>query len=360
MTATRLNSFLLALALAGTGAAAIGADAPAVAVSASAAVSAPGLLPDLNADDYFQGKTPGTFGKDMSAVLLPLTKRVAIVGFTVVFVTENSASAQVRGSYLPGRETTGAHASINVKLQGVDDATLQAVTDKAYNNFVAQLKAAGREVLTPDQVAPLYSKLELTESTPAARYKKDVDGRVGIAYTPTGMPLWWWTMADRFGNLGPFSQKNMRAVPSFSVEQDAIAIAPVIPVDFAKMESSGNHSGLVANEASVGAQLRMAVGGMGITMVRATEARGGGLMSKGEEGWLRMKKAVVAENSDFATMEQAEESKTSGFMALMTGSSKSKKMMTATTDNARYGAVATDVLGQATGALAKFFQQHSP
>ncbi|HVT36931.1 MAG TPA: hypothetical protein VHE37_15180 [Nevskiaceae bacterium] len=355
MNAARLKSFLLAIALAATSTGAMADDQGPAVADLSVAIAAQGKLPDLNADEYFKGRGGGTFGKDI-VTMLPNSKRVAVAGFRVVYVIESSASAHVRSSYLPGGvEKTAAHSSIDVKLAGVDNATLQAITDKAYANFLEQLKAAGREVVPPEQLATLYPKLDVAKTSADAPYQKDVGGKVGVAFSPTGVPL-WWTVADSYGDVGPFNQTNMRAVPPFSAEANAIVIAPMIVVDFAKMGSSGNHSALINDEAKVDATLRMAVPVLTSGFTRAAETKGG-LTSSGDDAFFKLTKALVVDQ-EFATMETVEEEKSSKMLAFLTGSAKSSKKLTATTDNTRYSAVASQVLNQATGALAKFFQQH--
>mgnify|MGYP006172474573 CR=1 FL=1 len=66
-------------------------------------------LTSLDPDSYFKGKTGGTFGKDASKVL-PGSKRVAVTGFRVIFVTGNTIKAQVRASYFGGVDRSGANA----------------------------------------------------------------------------------------------------------------------------------------------------------------------------------------------------------------------------------------------------------
>src|SRR5688572_1018436 len=103
-------------------------------------------LPDLNPSEWFDGKMGGTFGAK-TVTAFAKSNRVAVAGFRVVFVTHNEARAFVRASYMPGRDTGSARAKMEVDLKGVDDATLQAITDQAYALFLDQLKAAGREVV---------------------------------------------------------------------------------------------------------------------------------------------------------------------------------------------------------------------
>jgi hypothetical protein len=319
------------------------------------AMAATGALPDLNADDYFEGQTPGTFGKKIHKIL-PASKRVAVAGFRVIYVIENTATASVSATYLPGGiETTGAHSKLTVTLQGVDYATMQALTDKAYANFMQQLAVAGREVVPLEQIKPVFAKLELAETSPDKPYEMKGHRGTGLAFSPAGIPL-WWVNGDFYGDI-KFSQHNMRTIPELSKELNAFVIAPEIVVSFAKMESSGNHSGFVANEAKVGASLAIAVRSLRTQITHATETKFG-LLSDGEEGEMHMYKGVVVE-TPFAEMQETSSKKTRGWAAWATGSAKSHKTESAVTDNDRYAAVAGPVLNQATGVLAKFFQQHA-
>ncbi|NGY04168.1 hypothetical protein [Solimonas terrae] len=340
-------------ALADDGAAAAATDTAALAAGGNAGIG----LPDIDADTYFDGAEGGTFGKKVSK-LLGHSNRVAVAGFRVVFITEADASASVRPSYLPGRDTTGAHASIHVSVDGVDNATRQAITDRAYANLLAALKAAGREVVPASELQPLFARLELTPSSVDAPYSKSAYGRTGVAFSPSGMPMWWWSALDGWGNLGAFGQHNMRTVPEFSKDLNAYVISPTFVVDFAQLSSSGNHSGLAANSAEVGVSLRIAVTDMITGLVRADEVKGG-LTASGDDAYIRLTKPFTTDLS-FADLAETESRKTTGFMALMTGSSKSKSTQVATTDDARYSAAANATLDQATGALARFFQQHAP
>src|SRR5687767_10222170 len=189
-------------------------------------------LPDLNPAEWFDGKMGGTFGAK-TVTAFAKSNRVAVSGFRVVYVTHNEARAVVRASYLPGRDTGTARAKMEVDLKGVDDATLQAITDRAYKLFLEQLKAAGREVVTPDPASYASFKVTPAPQEVSAGLLK------GKAFSPAGIPL-WWQVGDSWGDAG-LGQKNMRAFNQQSEAMKApISIAPAIVVDFAHMESSGN------------------------------------------------------------------------------------------------------------------------
>lgn len=144
-------------------------------MAASTPFAAPGL-PDLDPDAHFKGKMGGTFGKNVTEIL-PAYKRVAVAGFRVAFVTKDSATAQVRASSFLGRDTSGARMTVNANLEGVDAATLQAVTDKAYANFIEQLKLAGREVVPKEELKEFLSGVQATPTSVDKPFTKEVQAQ---------------------------------------------------------------------------------------------------------------------------------------------------------------------------------------
>ena len=312
-----------------------------------AADTTPITLPDLNPSEWFDGKMGGTFGAK-TVTAFAKTNRVAVSGFRVVFVTHNEAQAMVRASYLPGGiETGSARSKMEVDLKGVDDATLQAITDRAYKLFLDQLKAAGREVITPD--AASYAAFKVNPSP----QEVNIGPLKGRAFSPTGMPL-WWQVGDSWGDAG-LGQKNMRAFNQQSEALKApVTIAPMIVVDFAHMKSSGNRSGLTARRAEVGASLAMSIKTFATRVVRAEQTRYGGIVFKGDDGALTMTKRLDTD-VEFADLYQVD-SKTGAVLSLTGPDNKSKSSKNvAETTNEAYTAAANAVLAQATGAFAKLF-----
>lgn len=304
-------------------------------------------LPDLNPTEWFDGKMGGTFG-EKTVNAFGRSKRVVIAGFRVVFVTHNETHAITRGAYMPGgRETGTAKAKMEVDLLGVDDATLQAITDAAYQRFVDQLKAAGREVLSIEQTKSLYAGFQ-TSPVPQEVTKALLRGR---AFSPAGLPL-WWQVGDPWGDSG-FSQTNMRAFNELSKATDAIAIAPGIVIDFARMQSSGNSSGYASSTASVGAKLTMSVSDFSTRVVRAEEIRYGGIVFKGDDGSLNMLRRIDTE-AQFADLQQVEENDKGSVMSLLgaIGAKSKQSVMSAKTTNATYAGAANAVLNQATRTFA--------
>ena len=308
-------------------------------------------LPDLNPSEWFDGKMGGTFGAK-TVTAFAKSNRVAVAGFRVVFVTHNEARAFVRASYMPGRETGAARAKMEVDLRGVDDATMQAITDKAYALFVDQLKAAGREIV------PLETTAYADFKTAAVPMEVKTGLLKGKAFSPAGLPL-WFQVGDAWGDAG-LSQKNMRAFNKLSESATApITIAPLIVIDFAHMESTGNKSGLIARRAEVGASLAMSIPTFTSRVVRAEQTRYGGIVFKGDDGALTMTKALDTD-IEFAELLAIDE-KTGTVLSLTGGDHKSKKWTkVAETTNDAYSTAAHAVLSQATGAFAKLFAANPP
>lgn len=307
-------------------------------------------LPELNAAEWFDGSAGGTFG-EKTVNFLPRSKRVAIVGFKVVFVTENFSRARVRASYLPGRDTSGASAAMQVNLKGVDDATLQTLADQAYARFVAQLRAAGREVITAADGQWDYKEFK-AEAGPSAVEFMQAKGR---AFAPKGMPL-WAQIADPWGGV-TLDQTNYKAMGMASNKAGAaLAISPSIVVDFAQMASSGNRSGLMARTAEVGTTLAISVNRMDTRLVRAEEIKFGGVQ-KGDDGWLRLTRPLETD-LEFAVLKTAEKDHGAGFAGFLSkafvGTGKTA-FRSAETSNEEYSKAATAVLERATGTLAKLF-----
>ncbi len=304
-------------------------------------------LPDLNPSEWFDGKMGGTFG-EKTVNAFGRSKRVVIAGFRVVFVTHNETHAITRGTYMPGGHETGtAKAKMEVDLRGVDDATLQVITNAAYQRFVDQLKATGHEVLSIEQTKSLYSNFQ-TSPVPQEVTKEALRGR---AFSPTGLPL-WWQVGDPWGDSG-LSQTNMRAFNELSKATDAIAIAPGIVIDFARMQSSGNSSGYGSSSASVGAKLAMSVSDFSTRVVRAEEIRYGGIVFKGDDGSLKMLRRIDTD-AQFADLQQIEENDKGSVMSLLgaVGAKSKQSVMSATTTNATYANAANAVLNQATRTFA--------
>lgn len=179
------------------------------------------------------------------------TNRVVVAGFRVGFVVRDSVTASVAAGYqFGGTHTSGAKSKTAVELAGVDTATLQAITEQLYQDFVADLEASGREVLTLEEARGTegYAKLEMTDK-PYTKESKFLQDRVVSVYTPEELPL-WWEHGNRIGDKSPFAIGNWKSLGSMSVDLNAVVLAPTYLISFAELESSGNKRGMFSGYSS--------------------------------------------------------------------------------------------------------------
>lgn len=352
------------------GAALVPVQVAAVAPDAAAApvLTAPVQgLPDLDPDSFFKGQNGGTFGRNVIEVL-PGNKRVAVAGFRVAFITSNTATARVRASYLPGRDTSGASSTLVVRLAGVDYATMQALTDKAYADFLAQLRLAGRELLPQEELREFLAGVDVTASSPGKPYVKEGDAQTAAVFAPSGMPLWFHNGDVAWSDKSPFDQKNLRSMAEYSHKLNAIVLAPLIVVDFARMSSSGNQSGLVSNSAEVGAAAELRVSAFHTRVTRSEETRSG-LVMKGDDATVSLTRGFVSD-AKFASLKEAASTDNKATVGIFNalgsamglanagGAVRSKSESIAETTNAAFAAAASETLARATGTFAKWFQKY--
>lgn len=112
-------------------------------------------------------------------------KKVAVPFFRVVFYTENDPG----GFYSKGTTADSTFSvTIKSKLLGIDQATMQRITDAAYKDFIARLKAKGFEVLPLDKLKAnaAYAKFE-SKSNPFV--DKAFFGSDSTYFAPTGLKM---------------------------------------------------------------------------------------------------------------------------------------------------------------------------
>lgn len=341
-------------------------SAPAAGAGTPPQAAATAAAADADPDAHFKGKMGGTFGKDIIDVL-PSAKRVAVPAFRLAFITNNAVTAQVRGSYLPGRDSSGARSSLHLALKGVDAAALQAITDKAYAQLLDQLRQSGREVVPVEEMKEFFGTVNPTESTAAKPYSKEQNGQTASIFAPTGMPL-VFTHFDQWGDRGSFDLNNYRRLGEFSHKWNAAVIAPLVIVNFARMSSSGNTSGLTSRTAETGAELAMSVAGYNSYYARSEEFRNNVVM-KGDEGSFNMA-APFASPMTFGTMKLLAQEDNSAVKSVVDifgklaglanagGAARSTARYEAETTNDAYSAAALDAVNRSSAMLAKWLRKY--
>jgi hypothetical protein len=163
--------------------------------------------------------------------------RVAIGSFQVEFVHKGAASAS---SHRIGSSGT-ANTNVVVSLTGLSAADFQAVADAAYARTVADLKAAGLEVLPLDQVKASAAYRKLTEGATATAETRTKD-TWSVVHAPAGMLVYGEGSASTggFGALAAIGATMSAAFgqPELSRELDAAVLAVRLVVNFVDMKSS--------------------------------------------------------------------------------------------------------------------------
>lgn len=137
-------------------------------------------------------------------------QRVAVASFTVQYVLEqvwdtsytsggtNLGVRTIGGGFVGTgvRQTAGQGGGFDIR-EAMDPARMQATTDKLYQGFLADLRAAGFEVVTPEQLAQSKAFKAFAGNGPATPRKEEASAQksngagaiTSVFYTPAGIPL---------------------------------------------------------------------------------------------------------------------------------------------------------------------------
>lgn len=84
--------------------------------------------------------------------------RVFIAGFNVNFQVYNETQDYKQGGAMLGGGQRGESlAEVSVGLDGIEEKTVQEITDQLYNDFVEKIKANGLTVVSPDEASKIES-----------------------------------------------------------------------------------------------------------------------------------------------------------------------------------------------------------
>jgi hypothetical protein len=232
---------------------------------AAAAILVAGTLAPSQAA-WAQTAGPKLSGSDQK--FFKQRKRVAIPAYHVTYITQQQGTAVA---------SIAARSRLNLMLEGVDDATMQALADEAHADLVAQFKAAGFDVLSDAEA------VALTAGVAAAPNNRDVVA-VGPSITiGKSVKMGWTAMgAQAAPLLTPFhnpSNSPMGRMASMDAtgklggaarDADAVAVIPQVVIDFADMEAKTGGDFLGRSSAGVSSNLRFGLrAGSGAQLVSA-------------------------------------------------------------------------------------------
>lgn len=176
-------------------------------------------------------------------------KKFYVAEFRVLFEVGGSVTASTRAGYMPGGINYGAtRATINYNVPKVDIAALQAVTDKAYEDFRKRVEQAG--IRMDDRNTFIRANGEVYAATeeaskPGAPVIIDKNSRKYVVMAPTGMKL----HSRGFAGLGTGDMSKRMDFSRANMDGLSISVA----VNLAALESSGNASSILQRSSSVNA-----------------------------------------------------------------------------------------------------------
>jgi hypothetical protein len=179
-------------------------------------------------------------------------RRVAIANFRVEFAVENSAKGSSSG-------TMGASAvKADIKLTGVTDETRQAITNSLYDSFVADLAAAGVEVIAYETLQANKQYQSLGKRLLASPHPVGTQIGKSVFVGPRGAPV-YTTNDDKHLSVGAlmggFGAQPQNIEPQIAKALDAAVLRVNLAVQFAEQKASG---GMFRNESSVDTGIRLA------------------------------------------------------------------------------------------------------
>jgi hypothetical protein len=282
-------------------------------------------------------------------------KRVAVPGYRVIFTTRSKVVARAEDwlGGVGGGSSSGAKATMEVVLGNVDFATLQAVADAAYADFIDNLKASGIEVVPLETItaSAAFQKIKPTVSTADAPHtKRSRDKKTDyIVVSPSAIPLWFTNWDGDVSDQG-MNQTNIRAITTMAKELDTLVLFPIMHVDFATIGGSG---GKFARRASVSAKAAIYANPAYTLFFLANEK--GGAFARMTDGI-----GVEGDPGEFVTADHASNT---AFISSMQkigidfGPVKSKKNMVLQTNRDQFRDLALDALRGTNMAFRRGLQE---
>lgn len=173
-------------------------------------------------------------------------KRLYISNFSVNYQVYNEKEDfKQGGSMLGGGHKGDSKAQISIGLTGLTESDVQQITDKLYQDFLAQIKAKGLQVVTADEAGKLESYADFTRLQGGTVSRSQFPGVMATA--PTGFEFFVKKVGkDGKAKSGGFLNNPAMMYPKMSKDLDNAIIANVnMFVMF--VESQGAFRGAGAN-----------------------------------------------------------------------------------------------------------------
>ncbi|HRD45553.1 MAG TPA: hypothetical protein PLF78_03610 [Caulobacter sp.] len=170
------------------------------------------------------------------------SRNVGVMGYNFGLVFQNGLGAMASGN--------NVQVSSAYQLAGMTVDLMQAIAAKAQADLIAQLAAAGRPILTTEQMHATQAFQALKSSAIPFRKQPAADARRVVIAPPTGQGLYLTAVDSPLTDKSPFDQASVKALHMIGMELDAVILIPTLVIDVASLSRSGNS--IYSGGASVG------------------------------------------------------------------------------------------------------------
>lgn len=283
-------------------------------------------------------------------------RRVAVPLFRVAFYTEKDAGETAKGTGSTGTATT----SVDSNLLGIDQAVFQKVTDVAYQDFIAKLKAAGFEIIPYAEIARAQSFQGL-DVVSSPHTEKALFGQDALYVAPNGTKL--ALPGSVTGLSGAFSGGAAeKIVPKLVKEMQAAMIDVTYYVDYLNTTTEGGGWFSTRATVEIGQGIYVMPGsGAGFQGYAASKCTGycPDMWSSAKLGQVIYSNEPVGELRDVTSDAAKTTEKVMNVIGgLLTGSVRQHREYELQGDPAKYQKVATEVLGTANQAIVSSLAAH--
>ena len=220
--------------------------------------------------------------------LLKRRKRVAVPAYHVTFIMQQQATA-VAG--------IGARTRLNTVLTGISEQQMRRLTDEAYADLVAKLKAAGVDVVSAEEARSIAAGVE---AVPGNRDIQQVGPTITIgksikagwaAFGASEAPLLkpYHNPGSPTGATGLAALGANGKLGGAAKAIDASALIPALTIDYADMEAKTGVGMLGGAKASVGGTVQFSLRAVSSATLVGQEDRGAAYAM----GWRMTKDLVI-------------------------------------------------------------------
>lgn len=276
--------------------------------------------------------------------------QVIIGSFKVGFLEEKKASAKAGGGLLGNG--MGGKSSAHLKMNGITTATMQQITDAAYADFAAKLKAAGFTIA--DRSALLNSddfKGVSSEPSPVREEASFFGSSNTVTYfspKTLGDKIYWH---GEQGHAGGFGFDNvMVGAANYADKSKTPVLFVSYLVDFANAEGSGG-SWSMSSSVSVGQGLSVVPGG-GVWIIGGqggTFSTNSGSVKLGQPVYSTDTYGEIKGTSSDAAI--AAETALNVATSVLGGGSNQSRDFEINANPAKYKVVAGKILGESNAAI---------